>query len=135
MRRGSVMAEFLLDPTTTMLGKVLDGSAARQRVLANNIANQDTPGFTRSDVSFEDQLHEIMTRGGSDVNAQMNDLGQAALEINEDNLSPRQADGNNVDVEREMVAVSKNSLQYESAAQMLNMKFTALKSAISEGKR
>ena len=127
------MADIFVDTATAMLGKVLDGTATRQRVLANNIANADTPGFTRSEVVFEDQLRDITNRSWADPDQQISDIGQAALEINEDTLSPRQADGNNVDMEREMVEVAKNSLQYESAAQLLSMKFSGINSAISKG--
>ncbi len=41
-------------PTQTMLNQALDGSALRNQVLANNIANVDTPGFKRSEVLFEE---------------------------------------------------------------------------------
>ncbi|HUT74007.1 MAG TPA: hypothetical protein VM221_04120 [Armatimonadota bacterium] len=48
--------DLISDVTLSAMEKVLDSTAAPQRVIAHNIGNVDTPGFTRRDVSFDDQL-------------------------------------------------------------------------------
>lgn len=129
------MPDLFFDRTTAVLGKVLDGTASRQRVLAENIANADTPGYTRQDVTFEGALRDALTRPTPDPHKQVTAIEDVAIDTTADTASPRRVDGNNVNMEREMVAVAKNSLQYESSAQMLTMKLRVLKLAIHEGRR
>ena len=43
-----------------VLDKAADAAAMRNELIANNIANQDTPGYKRQDVDFEDQLKKAM---------------------------------------------------------------------------
>jgi len=50
------MTDFFTDRTTAVLTTVLNGTASRQRALAGNIANAETPGFHRQDVDFATQL-------------------------------------------------------------------------------
>lgn len=129
------MTDILLDKTSTMLAKVLDGTKLRQDALAANIANVDTPNYTRRDVSFEGQLRELAENPGMNSDEIANRMNELSFSPTEDTASPRRMDGNNVDIEREMVELAKNSLQFESAAQMLSMKLTGLKNAIREGRR
>ncbi|MFH0880983.1 MAG: flagellar basal body rod protein FlgB, partial [Lentisphaerota bacterium] len=49
-----------MDETTQVLNKMLDVSALRQRVLANNLANINTPGYKRLDVKFRDELTDAI---------------------------------------------------------------------------
>ncbi|HEX2949679.1 MAG TPA: flagellar basal body rod protein FlgB [Armatimonadota bacterium] len=128
------MADMFIDRTAAFLTKVLDGSSLRQSVLADNIANADTPGYTRKEVSFEDQLREAANRAEGDPDQQVADIAGIQLSALEDDASPRRADGNNVNMEREMTLEAKNSLQYDTAADMLTANFRMLKLAIHEGR-
>jgi flagellar basal-body rod protein FlgB len=129
------MADMMFDKTTAVLAKVLDGTATRQRVLADNLANVDTPHYTRRDLNFEGELRDRMSQSTTDPDTHIRAIEEMALHVEDDTASPYRVDGNNVDIEREMVEVAKNSLQYESAAQLLSMKIRGLRSAISEGKK
>lgn len=129
------MADLFNTKTLAVLTKVLDGTAARQRVLADNIANVETPGYQRKDIAFEDQLRETMSQSTFDSDANLNAIEQVAIRQLDDTQSPRRADGNNVNIESEMVNVAKNSLQYEATVQMLSKKFSGLHKAIFEGKK
>ena len=129
------MTDLFVDKTAAVLTKVLDGTAARQRVLAQNIANIDTPGYTRRNLEFDEELQAAIAQPTADPVEQINRIARVNLTETDDTLSPRQADGNNVDIEHEMVDVAKNSLQYETAAQLLTMQMTLLKNAIHEGRR
>ncbi len=51
------------DPVAAALGSALDGLALRQRVIADNIANMDTPGFIASTVDFEGSLRAALADG------------------------------------------------------------------------
>lgn len=129
------MSEMLIEKTSAMLVKVLDGASLRQAVLAENIANADTPGFTRKQLSFEENLYNISSRSDMNPDLQKAEIDQLALQVDEDVNAPRRADGNNVDIEREMTTLAKNSLQYDTAAQLLITQFRTLKLAIHEGRR
>lgn len=129
------MADMFIDRTSAALAKTLDGSALRQTVLADNIANVDTPGYTRKDITFEDQLRDITDRFDSDPDRQVDEISAMPLTVDNDETSPRRADGNNVDIEREMSLMAKNTLQYDVAADMLSSKYRMLQDAIHEGKR
>lgn len=129
------VSDLFLDRTTAVLTKVLDGTAARQRALTNNIANAETPGYRRQDVDFATQLRELISRPGNDPQAIVRAVEAVAVEMSEDPTASRKLDGNSVNIEREMVELAQNSLQYETSAQMLMMKINGLKSAIHEGRR
>ena len=129
------MDDRLVDRTSAVLAKVLDGASARQRVLADNIANVGTPNYIRKEVRFEAQLHEAMTRAPQDPADDVENIDNVPLDITADKRTPPDAHGNNVDIEREMVDMAKNSLQYETATQLLSMEYRELRSAIHEGRQ
>jgi flagellar basal-body rod protein FlgB len=128
------VADFLIDETAAFLRRTLDGSAARQHVLADNIANATTPGYTRKTLDFEDNLRQAMESSTSDPSARIAAIEHTIIEQRDDIAAPRRADGNNVDMEREMVEIAKNSGQYERSAQLLMMKLRGLKSAVRSGR-
>ena len=104
------------DATQAMLTKVLDATALRHRVLANNLANVNTPRYHRQDVDFGAELAEAVKKGGADGAANM------VLDVKIDNVSPERWDGNNVQLETELSSISENSLQYQTAMQVLNIR-------------
>ena len=55
-----MLTEMSTDITFQVLEKALDGSSSRHRVLANNIANVNTPGFKRGEVSFQEELRRAL---------------------------------------------------------------------------
>ncbi|MHB9025439.1 MAG: flagellar basal body rod protein FlgB [Armatimonadota bacterium] len=129
------MAEMFVDKTAAALMKTLEGTTRRQHALAENVANAETPGYTRKDVQFEGQLREVLSRPDLQPGGPVAEIEGLAIEEKEDVQAPRRANGCNVDMEREMVALAKNSLEFETAAQFMSLRFRALRSAISEGKR
>jgi flagellar basal-body rod protein FlgB len=125
--------DMLSDVSTAALVKTLDGAALRHRALANNVANAETPGFTRSDVAFHERLSSAVERARAAGSSEPVEGVEA--QIVADQASPARADGNNVDIEREMAALAKNTLEYESATQTLAIKLAMIRSAINEGRR
>lgn len=121
-----MLKPLLNDRETQVLKTMLDITSTRHRVLANNIANADTPGFKRSDVEFREELAAALSR---------RDLqGLAELRprvITMEAGSALRNDGNNVDMDTEMVEMSKNYLLYNINAQLLSKHFMALKAAIA----
>ena len=134
--RGSMMPRDLIsDVTLSAMEKVLDSTAARQRVIAHNIANVDTPGFTRRDVSFHDQLAQALEGAEDHPLEAAARVAEAQPRTTADEGSPRRADGNNVDIEREMSSLAQNNLEYEAAAEIIKTKLDMLRAAISEGRK
>ncbi len=126
-------ADFFSDITATALGKTLDAAAARQKAIANNIANVETPGYKRSYVSFETELKTALARGGKRA------VHRAVAELvplrRTDITSPCRPDGNNVNIDAEIADLAKNSMNQKAAAVLLEGKIAMLRAAISEGKR
>ncbi len=118
-----------------VLDKAADASWKRNDVLANNIANADTPGYKRKDVQFETYL--IGAIGGTD------DLNKTVSEIDLSDLNATtyteqaglsyRMDGNNVDITTENVELAKNQIRYNTLMTSINHEFQDLKAAISGG--
>ncbi len=124
---------FLNDATSSALEQALDTAALRQRTLAHNIANIDTPGFKRSTVRFEETLADALGEGGNpDERARR--VSRTAPQVEQVETSLR-ADGNNVDIDMEAAELAENSLRYEAIAQMTSMRSKMLRTAIHEGRR
>jgi flagellar basal-body rod protein FlgB len=131
------------DRTINNLSHALDGAAKRQGVIANNIANVDVPNFKRSDVPFQEELKKAIERTeGPSLNvATTNKKHMAGIDSNNVNFTSVQEtaltfrnDGNNVDIEKEMVEMTKNNEMYNAYVQLLVSKLGILKNTIREGK-
>ncbi len=110
------------DPSSQILSKVLDLAAARQRVLSNNLANLNTPGFTRSDLKFTEELADAVRSGPRA-------LAQLSVGPVQDESTPVRFDGNNVQLETELAEMSKNALLYQMAVQAMNSRLSMLRMA------
>lgn len=125
-----------------LLEKSLDTATTRNKVIANNIANVDVPHFKRSEVNFESELtRAIEERDNQKANqfpAKMTSDRHIAFDeprgvrsvqprINLDYSTSYRNDGNNVDIEKEMVDASKNGMRYNSAVSSISQNFKILK--------
>ncbi len=115
-----------------VLDKAADASWTRNDILANNIANVDTPGFKRKDVQFETYLANAVA--GTDsldetvANIDLNELNSTTY-TDQANLSYRY-DGNNVDINTESVELAKNQLKYYTLMNSMSQEFSRLKAAL-----
>jgi flagellar basal-body rod protein FlgB len=132
----------IFGPTYSVLSKVLDVRAERHTVIASNIANADTPDYKSRHVKFEEELEKIMPREGKlalkktsanhfPINKGVNDIKPVIDEVPSQDVK---ADGNTVDLDREIVRMSENHLMYNTVVTMLNKKFKWLMTAIRETK-
>ena len=118
--------------------KSLDASMLRARVISNNIANVNTPGYQRVEVSFEDELRTALNRSsvrGVTTNAKHFPLGRKDISaINPQISKPidaTQPSGvNNVDIDHEMAKLAENQILYNYSAKFAKGTFTKLNSAI-----
>ncbi|RLE13617.1 flagellar basal body rod protein FlgB [Candidatus Aerophobetes bacterium] len=113
------------DVTYLLLKKMLDVCTLRHRIIANNIANVDTPGYKRTTVIFEEKLRSLLKRG---LNAEK--IREIQPQIYIDETSTWREDFNNVDIEKEMVRLSTNTLRYSIYAQLIEKKLQTIKQAI-----
>ena len=110
-----------------LLLRLLSASSERARVIANNIANQNTPGYTRVVLRFEELLQRAVESGRGE-------LANVVPELEEDRLTPAGPDGNNVNVELETNALRQNRLLYEAYASILGTRFELLRTSIESGR-
>lgn len=141
--RSDNLLERIFDSKTQyILEKSMDAAIVRNNVIANNIANVDTPKFKRSEVIFEENLRKVLQNETNYAKlrvthprhiqiAEGNDLEDLKPEIRIlDDLSLRN-DENNVDIDVEMAKSSKNKIQYDSLAQSMNNELQLLRLAIT----
>lgn len=117
-----------------VLQKAADASWYRNDVLANNIANVDTPNYKRKDVQFETYLITSLSGGDSlDSNIAAADLDelQPTTYVDQSNLSYR-LDGNNVDINTESAELAKNQLRYYTLIDSMTQEFNRLKAAMAK---
>jgi flagellar basal-body rod protein FlgB len=116
-----------------VLQKILQAANVRQKVIASNIANADTPGYKAKDVKFNNLVSKelkLLTTdpkhmhngGGSDVGAEV---------VSEDSLS--WGDSNNVEMNLEVAKMTENALTHNAAVRILNSKIRMYKAAIKGG--
>ena len=110
-----------------MLSKLMDLTAHRQRVLANNLANANTPGYVRKDVHFQDAMVQALERDSVRMD-------QVQGSVVEDENEPLNERGNNVTIQKEIGEISQNHLLYNFAAEMTGRKLAGLRDAISKTK-
>lgn len=120
-----------------MLKAGLDASWLRNEVIANNIANVDTPNFKSSSVSFESAFKNALRGEGftaKTTNARHFSDNLPRATVTQNTGTQYRMDGNNVNIDAENAALAKNQILYSTLARQLNSEFTKLKMAINEGR-
>jgi len=109
------------DLTLGALHAALSGLAARQRVIATNTANIETPGYLAKRVSFERELASALQNGG--------DAG-AVTGTMKTSLEPTRMDGNNVNLDSETLMGTDTEMRYQLMVRAVDAKFGLLRDAI-----
>ena len=111
-------------PLSLRLNQFLDATAYRSGLIADNIANIDTPGYHARDLDFQSQLTSLM---GNDPQP----AKPHAIEVK--GLMER-PDGNNVNMDRETRLLSENAIRFNVASTLLKSQIRQLRAAIQDGK-
>ena len=112
----------ILGPEQQTMQAALEVRSAKAELLAENVANADTPGYVSRDLSFDDALNTALQDGQGDP-------GQSAQgEIVAQN---ERFDGNDVDVNQAMAKVSENALKYVATLKLYSDSTGRLKQATS----
>ena len=105
--------------TSAALGSALDGLALRQRTIASNIANVNTPGYHAKRVLFEEALADSVRAGDGVVEA-----------TTARSLEPTQLNGSNVNLDTETLSNVDTVLRFQFASQAVGGQFTAVRTAM-----
>ena len=107
--------------------KLLDAAALRQEAVASNIANAETPGYRRLDVApdFAQQLKASARNGNLDTASITPHL---AVDTNVRSMRP---DGNTVEIEKELLTMNRNSVEYDYLSEVVSSNLKQLKLAIT----
>ncbi|MBQ8596537.1 MAG: flagellar basal body rod protein FlgB [Lachnospiraceae bacterium] len=114
-----------------VMGKAADAAWQRNEIIANNIANVDTPNYKRQDINFEAQLRRALGESRYEtVDAKVSHITSSELEArvytDSANFSYR-LDGNNVDIDTENVELASNQIKYNGLVTSINHEFSNLK--------
>lgn len=112
-------------PMMYVLEKFLDVASQRQRLVAGNIANVDTPGYRAKDLNFRSELQRAVTGGPANFMPVVQPV-QGLLE---------RPDGNNVSMDREGLMLAETQMQFGLGVQLLRREFQNLLFAINEGSK
>ncbi len=109
----------MLDRIAGRLERCLDLLSFRQKLVAGNIANADTPGYRTRDIDFQSELRS--------------EIAGAPRAVEVDGLKVNN-DGNNVSLDREARLLAENAIRFNIVASLLRAELRSVKSAIQEGR-
>ncbi len=111
---------------TLLLARYMDLLTSRQRLVATNIANADTPGYRARDIDFGREMARAFDQPGADP--------LPPIAVHEVEGLRVKNDGNNVDLDRELQLLADTGIRFNLAAQMLRGNIQSVKTAIREGR-
>jgi flagellar basal-body rod protein FlgB len=117
----SVPAYAASDAVSAALGFALDGLSLRQRTIADNIANIDTPDFRATTIDFESALSSAVRSGRAGSLADGSGIVENAVD------TPVGANGNNVDLRKETLAAMQSQFQYQMVTRAVTDRFDLVK--------
>jgi flagellar basal-body rod protein FlgB len=109
------------DVSSSALRVALSGLSARQKAIANNIANIETPGYQAQKVKFEDALASAVAGGDSPAGV----APSTAL-----SLEPTRLNGSNVNLDEETLSQEDTSMRYQLAIRAMNSQYDQLRTVI-----
>lgn len=125
-----------------LMRKLLDVKLKRHELLSNNLANVDTPGYKRTDISFEGVLRDSLNNRSISLTLTNDKHIKARKQLKD--IEPKiyrqqdysfRNDENNVDIDKEMVEMVKNTFSYNIISDQVQKNFKILQTAISEGRK
>jgi flagellar basal-body rod protein FlgB len=131
------MAQIPDDVLIRALGRQMNMAVARQVVSASNLANIDTPGYRTREVEFENVLAQEVGKMalGTTSPSQISGPGAAgAPKVRETEGLQARRDGNNVQLDRELLQMTKAAGDFSAAQTALTAKFRLIRYAINEGR-
>lgn len=136
-----MLEKIMKSSNMNILESAMQAATLRHRVVSDNIANVNTPGFKRSAVRFEQMLAEklkepdgnqlaLVRTNTKHLPMPMADVPVAPV-IEQIDTTTMRTDGNNVDIDAEMAEMAKNTIYYNASVKRLGDYFTGLKTIIT----
>jgi flagellar basal-body rod protein FlgB len=122
----------IFDKTIKMIEDRLSLNSMNQKLISGNLANIDTPGYRAKGLSFENALRESLEEQVLHM-VRSNERHMAPDDPLQAMETLEVVEGGHVDLDTEMVNLTKNSIEYQHMVGMLNKKLSRLKTAITEG--
>lgn len=136
------MLDKLYGTNTEVMARALDGLSMRQKAIAENVANADTPHYKRFEVAFEGALAKSISQPGAfTVPVAATHPGHYRLDgpqsldefqatVSRSGEVTMRNDGNNVDIDAEMTRLAQTNVTYNAMADLMKRKFSGLNSII-----
>ena len=131
--------DSLFDQTVTGLNKAMDLSWRKAKVIASNIANAETPRYRASELDFGKELemafaskegNQLLLTDSKHMELARNEGAKARADLS----GMTKADGNNVDIDKQMATMMSNSSDFSGAVQLMKYKFQLYRSSIRDGR-
>ena len=113
----------ILEQNYSMLARLINAADQRHKVISQNIANVNTPNYRRLELNFEEALAAELTQRRASA-------AEATPSVRETPGLPARADGNNVDIDKEIGELGKNSLLQQVYLQLLGTELSQMHRAI-----
>lgn len=113
------IGSYVLDRITDRIEHYMDLLSARQKLVASNIANVDTPGYKTKDIDFQFEFMSLAQGASPNV------VDAAGLAVKND--------GNNVSMDREARLLAENALRFNLATNLMKAQLKMVASAIQGG--
>ena len=120
--------------TYDLIKKGLDTTTLRGKVIANNIANINTDGYKKFNVSFEDTLKDVSSELRETGRVKVSNVEIGDIRVGKDTTTSMNMNGNNVDIEAEKTNQAANTLLYNALIGKANSKLSTKKYIISGGR-
>ena len=138
-----MLDQIMRSPTFDSIERGLSAANLRHEVIADNLANINTPNFKRSQVVFEELLAKEI-HGDSDdgklplvrthdKHLPVGKFAPAQARVERDDSTTMRADNNNVDIDMEMASLAKNQLYYNALTRQLSGHISRIKSVMQGG--
>ncbi len=114
----------IFDKNIDVLSKLLDLTFVKNKVIANNIANVNTPGYRKLEVTFQEKLQEAIK------SKKVEKINNVTEKISFSNNAINRKNGSNVDMDKELVEFYKSSDRHKISLDIISKKFKGLISAI-----
>ena len=117
------------DSIIALIEAGIKAEGLRQKAIANNVANLETPGYRRIDVKFEEILAKSLD------SSEPVDLSEIEPQVYQPKKTPVKSNGNDITLENEVGAMIKNSLRHRTFIQLLSKRYKQIEMAINVGAR
>jgi len=123
-----------VDSVTNLLQTFLDVQSRRSQVIASNIANADTPGYTAKKLDFDAYLRDAARKSELPARRQTDSSFASEMSVIDQDAEVVGMDGNTVDTGREMADLAQAGSEFNFGAKMLQARFRLIRAAIRDGR-